>query len=302
MIRILQRLDRLPSGIVLGLSGVLVVLIAVAELVTGPDLSFHIFYLAPVILAGWAAGFRSGAIIALASATAWSLADMHTGRAYELAITPYWNFVVRLASFLVVGYLLAALRISWNHERELARTDSLTGVRNVRSFAEVVQAELRRSRRFGRPLTIAYLDLDDFKSINDQLGHSAGDDVLKVVAQAMSRSLRAVDVVARLGGDEFAVLLAETDSDVARQVITKVHEAIRESTTATGSPVTASVGAITWRRVPGSVDDLIRSADDCMYEVKRHGKNRVYHRTIEAHDDEVMPVAHGPGSLRDLSF
>jgi diguanylate cyclase (GGDEF)-like protein len=163
----------------------------------------------------------------------------------------------------------------------LARTDDLTGVRNARSFNELADAELRRARRFGHSLTIAYVDLDDFKTVNDSLGHRAGDAVLRAAAQAMSRSLRAVDVVARLGGDEFGVLLPETNAGVAEPVIQKVHQAITESTAATGCPVTASIGAITYRQLPRSVDDLIRSADARMYDMKRKGKNRVHHEVIE---------------------
>lgn len=279
--RVLQQLDRFPRGVVLAASAVLIIAIAAIDSNTGPDLSFHIFYLAPIIMTAWAVGAWAGVIIAAACAVGWQVADEVTGRGYELALTPYWNTAVRFLSFVVVSYLLAALRTSWNHERELARTDDLTGVRNARSFTELADAELRRARRFGRSLTIAYVDLDDFKNVNDSLGHSAGDAVLRAAAQAMSRTLRAVDVVARLGGDEFGILLPETDAALAEPVIQKVHQAIIESTAATGAPVTASIGAITYRHLPTSVDDLIRSADDRMYDMKRKGKNRVHHEVIE---------------------
>lgn len=278
--RVLQQLDHFPRGAVLAVSAALVVVITAVDSSTGPDLSLQIFYLAPIIMTGWAAGPWAGVMIAAACAVGWQVADTVTGRGYELALTPYWNIAVRFLSFVVVSYLLTALRRSWTHERELARTDDLTGVRNARSFTELADAELRRARRFGRSLTIAYVDLDDFKAINDSLGHSAGDAVLRAAAQAMSRSLRAVDVVARLGGDEFGVLLPETDAGLAEPVIRKVHQAITESTAATGYPVTASIGAITYRHLPTSVDDLIRNADDRMYDMKRKGKNRVHYEVI----------------------
>lgn len=289
-LRMLQQMDGLHAGAVLALSVVLALVIAVVDSLTGPDLSFHIFYLAPVIMAGWAAGAVPAGVIAATCALGWLLADIHTGRTYELAVTPYWNVTVRFASFGVVGYLLSALRTSWNHERELARTDNLTGVNNARSFVEQVEAELRRARRHGRPLTIAYIDLDDFKSVNDSLGHSAGDAVLRTVAQAMVRSIRGVDVVARLGGDEFGVLLPETDAEVAEPVIQKLHAAITENTTADAFPVTASIGAITCRQLPMTVDDLIRMADERMYRVKRNGKNRVHHEVIEPGEPGGTPL------------
>ncbi|MGH7510846.1 MAG: GGDEF domain-containing protein [Gemmatimonadales bacterium] len=278
---LLHHLDRLPRGLVLGLSTFLMLGITTVDYYTGRDLSFHIFYLAPVVMAAWVAGAAPGAVMAGACALGWQLTDVLTGRAYELAWSPYWNLGVRFSSFMVVSYLLAALRSSWNHERELARTDDLTGVQNARSFNELAHAELHRSRRFGRPITIGYIDLDNFKQVNDTLGHSAGDAVLRAAAQAIVGSLRAVDVVARLGGDEFGILLPETSAEMAKQVLHKLHRAIAESTMASGSPVSASIGAITCRELPPSVDDLIRMADERMYLTKRNGKNQIYHEVIE---------------------
>jgi diguanylate cyclase (GGDEF)-like protein len=109
--------------------------------------------------------------------------------------------------FLVVVVVLSSLRGAWEREKIHARTDSLTGVSNARAFFEVAAVELARARRYQRPFTIAYLDLDNFKQVNDRFGHEVGDDLLQIVARTLREGSRASDFVARMGGDEFVVLL-----------------------------------------------------------------------------------------------
>src|SRR6185312_6159583 len=105
----------------------------------------------------------------------------------------------------------------------LARIDALTGVANGRTFYDLARVELCRFQRTGRPFTVAYLDLDNFKQVNDRLGHPAGDDLLRRVAQVLRDNTRVLDVPARLGGDEFALLLPETDAEDALPVLSKLR-------------------------------------------------------------------------------
>jgi len=167
------------------------------------------------------------------------------------------------------------LRVSLRREHELARMDALTAVPNRRAFYEVLQRERHRLERSGRPLTLAYVDLDNFKEVNDNFGHMAGDSVLTTVASVMSRSLRKADVVARLGGDEFAIMLPETNVEAARQVATKIHLRLMEAMEHNGLPVTFSVGVVTFTVALGTVEDLLQKADELMYSVKIHGKSNV---------------------------
>src|SRR5205823_5567645 len=153
------------------------------------------------------------------------------------------------------------LRLSLTREKQLARVDSLTGVSNRRALYEVLQRERNRAARNSRPLTIAYIDLDNFKEVNDSFGHQAGDSVLMTVANVMSRNLRGADFVARLGGDEFAIALPETGSEAARQVITKLHTLLMESMSTNGLPISFSVGVVTFEDIPATVEDLLQKAD-----------------------------------------
>jgi diguanylate cyclase (GGDEF)-like protein len=162
-------------------------------------------------------------------------------------------------------------------ERELARTDYLTGAVNGRSFAELAEAEINRARRNEHPFSVAFMDVDDFKLVNDREGHSAGDRLLQLVSDTIRHNVRNVDTVARLGGDEFAVLMPETGDDAAQVVIRRVRRELLDVVKRRGWPVTFSVGVVTWDIPPTSVDDVLRAADDLMYTAKRLGKNTVRH-------------------------
>jgi diguanylate cyclase (GGDEF)-like protein len=119
--------------------------------------------------------------------------------------------------------------------------------------------------------------VDDFKLVNDRLGHSAGDRLLMLVADTLRANVRAVDVVARLGGDEFAVLMPETDDRSAQVMLRRVRRQLLEAARLKGWPVTFSAGLITWVEPPPGVDEMLRTADELMYTAKRHGKNSVSH-------------------------
>jgi len=178
------------------------------------------------------------------------------------------------------------LRLSLRREHELARIDPLTSVPNRRAFYEVLQRERHRLERNGRPLTLAYIDLDNFKEVNDGFGHKAGDSVLTAVASVMARSLRKADVVARLGGDEFAIMLPETNADAARQVVTKLHMRLMEAMKENGLPITFSIGSVTFTGALGTVEDLLQKADELMYAVKIHGKSNVRFEVVSEMSDQ----------------
>jgi diguanylate cyclase (GGDEF)-like protein len=129
-------------------------------------------------------------------------------------------------------------------------------------------------KRHARPFTIAYVDLDNFKQINDTFGHAAGDQFLRDVSQQISRRLRVTDSLARLGGDEFVVLLPETDQAAAQLVLTDIHKSLQHVVADRDYKSTASVGAVTFHS-SGDAEKMIAIADEAMYAVKQSGKNKV---------------------------
>jgi len=160
-------------------------------------------------------------------------------------------------------------------EKTLSRSDPLTGLANRRAFYETTEAERKRAGRYGRPLSLAYIDLDNFKQVNDQSGHDTGDRVLIRVADIMRKNIRAEAVAARLGGDEFALLLPEAGHAAASVVIQKMHRSLTAAMEENNWPVTFSVGMVTYDKPPESANEMVQAADELMYTVKHEGKNRI---------------------------
>jgi diguanylate cyclase (GGDEF)-like protein len=253
----------------------LVAAIGYIDHLTGVEISFSIFYLLPVAFAFWQGGWWPGVVAAAAGAAAWLIADLSAGHHYTHYLIPYWNAFMRGLIFLAIGILLLRLRRVLERETHLATRDALTGIGNWRHFEAVAGRELGRAKRSGKPLSLAYIDLDDFKAVNDRLGHQAGDALLVSVASALQDSLRTFDCVARLGGDEFVVLMPETDQEGARVVIERIQRMLGETFKERQWPSTLSVGLVTFVDVPASIDEMVKSADDLMYRAKRSGKDAV---------------------------
>jgi len=262
------------SPTLLALVGVAVfAALSIVRFKTSPGLSFGVLYLVPISFLTWFIGLGPGIICALSSALLLLLFDLvHGVRAH-----PYWDTLMNVAMFVFMVFILAEVRALYERERDLSRTDALTGLLNRRAFMEALERESARHRRFPRPLTLAYLDLDNFKGINDTHGHAAGDELLLAVADAMTNSVRDVDSVGRLGGDEFAILMPETDGAASQLAIAKVQKKVHGAT-AHRWPVTLSIGVVTFEAVPDSAEEMIRLADVLMYEVKQSGKNRIEFR------------------------
>lgn len=247
----------------------------------GINLSTSLFYLVPIITVTWYAGRRWGYLASLLSSLSLFMVELASGRlSGARTVIILWNAVAPLGIFAVVVALLSSLQGALAREERLSRTDSLTGLFNRRYFGELVSAELLRARRYGHPVSLAYLDLDNFKEVNDSFGHDAGDRLLVEVADLFRSTLRATDQVARLGGDEFAVLLVETDPEPGVTVITKVHDALLEKMGREGWPVSASIGLVTFNTPPAGPDEMLTEADALMYEVKTSGKNAVKWKVV----------------------
>jgi diguanylate cyclase (GGDEF)-like protein len=256
---------------------VLTAIVGAADYYSGIELSFSIFYLGPIVFAAWFISSRAGVLLAIVSAALWGWLDIAGGAVYSSGFIPVWNSLVRLGFYFTALALVARSRAANDRERLLARTDSLTEVANGRSFADRAHLALSYLRRSGRPVTIAYIDLDHFKEVNDGLGHAEGDRLLHAVAQAVSGRLRSTDLVARLGGDEFGVLLADTDAAMAPKVLAVINEAINEAVDGEWG-VGCTIGAVTFTAAPPSVDFMVRAADELMYRGKQEGRSRVIHK------------------------
>jgi diguanylate cyclase (GGDEF)-like protein len=258
----------------------LIGVVGILDFLTPYEFAFSLFYLIPISLLTWLTGRRLGIVASLASALVWLITDVAIGKSSIQPVIYAWNTLIGLSFFIFVTLLLSAFRKALEHERDLAQTDYLTGAVNSRSFFDMVQREINRVQRYEHPFTIAYIDIDNFKSVNDQLGHTTGDQVLRAVVNQARTHMRKTDVVARLGGDEFALLLPETNQESAQVVLSKVRSGMLIGMQQSDWPVTFSIGVLTCIDAPPSPDELFRLVDELMYTVKRGSKNSIKYSTL----------------------
>jgi diguanylate cyclase (GGDEF)-like protein len=251
--------------------------LGVLDFSIGPELSFSVFYIGPIMLAGWYGGRRVGAALVVLSASIWLCADLAAGSVYSSWMIPIWNTLVRLAFFAIILWLLLMVREKLALEESLADTDPLTGLSNRRFFMEQLDREYARLQRSPEAFTIAYFDLDNFKHVNDTMGHDEGDELLLAVSRTLSSSIRKIDFAARLGGDEFAVLFPMLKKDNALSVLETLQVELLDAMKEKAWPVTFSIGAITFTMVTESSRDMVKKVDDLMYTVKKSGKNNISH-------------------------
>lgn len=174
-------------------------------------------------------------------------------------------WVTIVGTNLVAAYTVGSLA---KRNRHLARVDALTGAFNRHEWEEAAEREMKRAERFGHEICLVYLDLDNFKAINDTLGHAAGDNLLRKLGESAQEYLRAEDVFARVGGDEFAILLPNCPEYKTIQIIERLGESLSEG-------CSMSVGIAHYRKGE-SWKSFQERTDNAMYAAKRAGKN-TYH-------------------------
>ena len=266
----------------MGIISVLFVLIlGVLNYFVGSEIGFSFFYLAPICLVTWFAGRRLGLVVSGIAAIIWFLADVFSGAAYAHPWIYLWNTLIVLAFFLIVTGLVNEWRKTYLANLELARTDPITGAVSLRYFYELAKAELGRSNRYKRPLTMAYFDVDDFQAVNDRFGRTIGDEILHTVGTGVRRQIRSVDLFVRLGGDEFVLLMPETGEVEAQAVISRIRQRLVNEMQKGGWPVTFSIGVVTFIKVPKTVDDMVKMANDVMLPLKMGDKNGVSYTIYE---------------------
>lgn len=183
---------------------------------------------------------------------------------------------IALASAMLVLALARLSRSNLQAALLKANTDYLTGLPNRAAFEAALSNELERRRRYGSTFSVAMLDLDGFKQLNDTHGHQKGDRALIVVAKCLRKHLRRVDMLARLGGDEFAVLLPHTDEKTAREVCELLRALIARQFEVQGYRLTVSIGCSTPLTVPPEPQAALKHADELLYVAKLQGRNRVF--------------------------
>jgi diguanylate cyclase (GGDEF)-like protein len=275
----------LPAGWPLFYGLLAVTGIAWLDTVTGSNVQLVILYLAPVAIVAWCSNSCAfGLVIAVASASVLPIDSLLSHFQPISLLVACWNGAVRLAVFCVVLWLLSRVRTLLGALNELALTDELTGLANLRAFRDIAAREVERCRRYHHQLSLAYIDVDELKSVNDGYGHAEGDRVLRSLAGVLLANMRSVDTIARVGGDEFVVLMPETSAQAAFSLASRALAALPRDVKVAEQGLTCSIGLVTFGRAPGSVAELVGAADELMYDAKAEGRNALRQRIVEARD------------------
>jgi diguanylate cyclase (GGDEF)-like protein len=242
-------------------------------------LYFMIVLTAAVLLPRWI-------VLALALAVAVVSAGLSESHGVALGVN-------LLSHALIYGYA-ALLTGNWEQERQrllrMSRVDDLTGLFNMRALREQLPVWLGPAVRTHRSMAIVMLDVDGFKAVNDHLGHQAGNEVLREVANVLRMSIRVGDSVFRFGGDEFVILLSDTDAAGARVVaerIQKTYHDMHQTLPASGLSVSLSIGLAVFPRDGATPQALLSRADEALYEAKRRGHGQVIEYGDRAPDENA---------------
>lgn len=252
--------------------------VCLVDWLIGGGTFFSFLYLLPIYFAAWFGGILAGEIVAVLSYFGMVLIQQRSIGFSNGAGLLDLDTVFAFVFFVITAFAVASLSKAFRREHDLSSHDGLTGVFNRREFFHLAEIERLRAIRYARAITLVYLDLDDFKAVNDRFGHAAGDALLVTVAKTLKLCVRGTDLVARLGGDEFILLLEETDSEAARAIVAKLRETLADQLAQTSCPIKASMGVITFVAPPASVDAMVHAADELMYSAKHSGGDRAIFR------------------------
>ncbi|HEX7646148.1 MAG TPA: GGDEF domain-containing protein [Noviherbaspirillum sp.] len=248
-------------------------LIFAADLYTGSDIRLHTLYIYPVALVAMQCERRWLVYVASVMAIVLQAVTYSTDK---VTLIPYISDVL-LAVFALFLAVTLASTARKNHLKavDLATTDALTNIANRRAFVAAMESEFVRQRRYGGDVSLALIDLDGFKTLNDTKGHPIGDDALRKTGDILRNATRKSDSVARLGGDEFAVLMPNTAEAECRHICSHLGEEIARCMAAVEYGITASIGFRTFAAAPESASLAMQEADSALYKAKAGGKNRV---------------------------
>lgn len=250
--------------------------VAFLDVITPSSIFLTGFYLIPIGLALWFSGTTTSVLVTVISLSV-SEYMVYCGIPDN---TPLWLDTIAFLSPIIIfaGFVAAIVHLK-TVVRQLmgeSRTDALTGIRNRRGFFEIAEFELLRVKRSNRSATVAILDIDNFKLLNDTQGHGTGDALLVSISRILVSTLREIDIAGRLGGDEFVIFLPETDEETARIVLQRLHENLVALLNSFDKRLGTSIGAVI---IPTNSETslplAIEQADRTMYSVKNGTKGKL---------------------------
>jgi diguanylate cyclase (GGDEF)-like protein len=277
-----HRLESLPKPVAAWLVIALCLGVGWVDHSTGTELRVLPLYFAAVTFGAWRLG-RIGAVASASCAlAAWAMAQRFDPTNDWSALIWLSNIVTQGLALLFVGMLVASLAEQLRLANAMSRRDSLTGLRNRQGFLSDTASAAALCRRNQRAMALAFVDLDNFKQVNDRFGHEAGDRLLQVCARVVQQHCRATDIAARLGGDEFVIALPQLQFAEAQAVMERLRQSFKAQPEVAASQVSMSIGVLVAPHADLTIERLLAEADALMYEAKREGKDCVIVRELKA--------------------
>lgn len=247
-------------------------LIFMFDVMTGAEIRIHALYLFPLAAIALHCERRLDSVIGIVASLAFQIHNSVVHGSSPVAMKA--DAVIFMGSSLLVVYLARAVRENYVEKSRHADTDWLTRLHNRRSFETLLGTEITRQQRYGGVFSLAIIDLDDFKRLNDSKGHLAGDKALMLLADVLRENTRESDSLARVGGDEFAVMLPNTGREDCEKLCQQLARNIAIRMAEADFGIGASVGCSTFERAPASTSAALQEADKSMYAAKSGTKGR----------------------------
>ncbi|MBF0105060.1 MAG: GGDEF domain-containing protein [Deltaproteobacteria bacterium] len=273
--RVSDFLSKRGTAFITALGLVILIITGIANTFVHQKLSLSVFYLVPVCLVTWYTTRYLGILFAFLGGVSLTLSHYETIVTYRQWIAHIWNSLGTVFFFCLMVLLLRLLKSRLEHEKGLAQLDPLTGAANRRSFYTTLSNEIERSKRYKHAFTVVFIDLDNFKEVNDKHGHQTGDQLLRLTTEKLKQNIRTCDFMARFGGDEFSILFPETNKERISVLISRIRFAILDTMKENDWPVTLSIGVATFQNPPDTVDEALGDVDRLMYSAKRKGKDMI---------------------------
>jgi len=269
----MQEKKALSGNLIFGSGVLLVLLIGYLDHITAANIDLSVLYLAPVAITVWFSSRRPAFIVSALAVAVWEFEEVFF-RLEHFQTAAFWaNLFLRLAYFVTAVIIIARLKMDYDREKKLANYDSLTGAMNRRSFETAVKKGMEECAREKKAYTLVYFDIDNFKKLNDSMGHAFGDAVLVKTSEVLMDKISEAGHFARLGGDEFAFFVPGYGRVQIRNLMDNImSELVSGDNVLKG--VTYSFGALAVeRKKPDNLQELMHRADSLMYAVKKSGKN-----------------------------
>lgn len=272
---ILHVCENRSSSSIMIVSSLILFIISISSIIIGDISFFEPLFVLPIVVISWYSTKQVVLLFAtFTTAIVLITISIINKSSLDLSVLIYYG-IPHFLSYIVLALLITNFKNVYKQENIAADTDVLTGICNARKFYVLLANEILRSSRFNHVFTLAYIDVDDFKLINDSLGHAIGDKLLVEVANSLKHTLRKTDTVARLGGDEFVCLLPETEQVDAKVAFSKMSELLNEKMGLQDWKVTFSIGIVTFESLPEDINEAIKISDELMYSVKNNTKNNI---------------------------